>query len=147
METSILPHLTAALDALSLVFLLIGYAFIRSGQPGLHKKAMIAAVITAALFLVFYLIHHFSTPLFAFRGPDDVKPWYFAFLFSHVTLAALIVPFVVITLKRAISGNFEGHKRIAKKLFPIWVYVAVTGVIVYLFLYQIYPPLADGAVQ
>jgi putative membrane protein len=76
-----------------------------------------------------------------------VKPWYFAFLFSHVTLAALIVPFVVITLKRAISGNFEGHKRIAKKLFPIWVYVAVTGVIVYLFLYQIYPPLADGAVQ
>ncbi len=149
METSILPHLTAALDALSLVFLLIGFALIRAGQPVWHKKVMAAAVVSAALFLVFYLIHHFSAPLFAFHGPDSVKPWYFVFLFSHVAMAALIVPFVIITLKRALKGNFEDHKRIAKKLFPVWVYVAVTGVIVYAFLYQIYPaplptPLPGG---
>ncbi len=142
MEISILPHLTAALDALSLVFLLIGYALIKAGKPQHHKKMMITAVITAGLFLIFYLIHHFSTPLFAFRGPDEVRPWYFAFLFSHVALAALIVPFVLITLKRALSGSFEDHKRIARRLFPVWIYVATTGVIVYLLLYQIYPPPA-----
>ena len=143
METSFLPHLTAGLDALSLVFLLIGYALIRAGKPALHKKMMLTAVATAGLFLFFYLLHHFSTPLFAFRGPEDVRPWYFAFLFSHVILAALIVPFVLITLKRALSGSFEDHKRIARRLLPVWIYVAATGIVVYLLLYHIYPPPAS----
>ncbi len=140
MAVSILPHVTAGFDVLCLVLLLTGYALIRSGDRTSHKRAMIGAVAAAAVFLVLYVIHHLFAPLFAFRGPDSVRPFYFVFLFCHVVLAAAILPFVVMTLRRAMVGNFDGHKRIARRLLPVWIYTSVSGLIVYLLLYHIYPP-------
>jgi len=140
MFVAMLPHITAALDALSLVFLLIGYGLIRAGHREAHKKAMLGAVISGALFLVFYVTHHAFAPLFAFRGPDSARPYYFTFLFSHVVLAAAILPFIIMVLRRAIAGNFEAHKHLARRLLPFWIYTTATGVLVYLLLYHIYPP-------
>lgn len=140
MDVSVLPHVTAAFDALCLVFLLAGYALIRQGNRDFHKLAMIGAVSAAAVFLVLYVIHHLFAPLFAFRGPDSVRPFYFAFLFCHVVLAAAILPFVYVALRRAVGGNFDGHKRVARRLLPVWIYTSVSGLVVYALLYHIYPP-------
>ncbi|CAA7625656.1 conserved membrane hypothetical protein [Candidatus Terasakiella magnetica] len=133
-----LPHVTAILNATALGFLVAGFTFIRAGRRDLHKRAMLGAVATSALFLVFYLLYHFTAPIFVFRGTGTVRPIYYVLLISHVVLAAAVTPMVAVVLFRALRGTFDSHRRIARWTLPIWLYVSVTGIIVYLMLYHLY---------
>jgi uncharacterized membrane protein YozB (DUF420 family) len=142
---AIFPHWNALLNATSGVFLLIGFYFIRSAQIPRHRLAMITASSISALFLVSYLSHHairtyyFGLGPTRFTGEGLIRPIYFTILTSHTILAALVAPFVVATLWRGLTGKFDKHRNLARLVYPIWLYVSVTGVIVYLLLYQFYP--------
>ena len=141
----IFPHLNAALNALSSLCLITGFYFIMRIRVAEHRLAMIAASSVSALFLVSYLTHHalrtyyFGLGPTSFTGQGLIRPVYFTILTSHTILAAVIVPFVLLTLYRGLKGNYDKHRRIARLVFPVWLYVSITGVIVYLLLYQIYP--------
>lgn len=130
--------LNASLNGLSAVLLVAGYWAIQSGKRERHKKLMISAFVVSCAFLVSYLVYHYRVGHVAFRGQGVVRPFYFALLISHTTLAAVIVPMIVITLRRAWLERFDRHKIIARWTLPLWIYVSVTGVIVYLMVYQIY---------
>ena len=133
-----LPHITAALNAVSLAFLVTGFVHVRAGRKDGHRRAMLGAVAASALFLVFYIVYHFAAPIFVFRGTGAVRPVYYALLISHVLLAAVVTPMIGVTLLRALKGNFEAHPKIARWTLPVWLYVSVTGIVVYLMLYHIY---------
>ncbi|CAA7623019.1 DUF420 domain-containing protein [Magnetospirillum sp. SS-4] len=132
-----LPHVTASLNAIALCFLVAGFILIRAGRRDLHRRAMLAAVATSGLFLVVYVVYHFAAPIFVFRGTGAIRPVYYALLISHVILAALVTPMIVLTLVRALKGRIAPHKGIARWTLPIWLYVSVTGIIVYVMLYRI----------
>jgi len=142
---SIFPHLNAILNAASGILIVIGFYFIRTGQIPKHRKCMLTASIVSAFFLASYLTHHalrtyyFGIGTTKFTGEGLARPIYFTILTSHTFLAALVTPFVLLTLWRGLKGNFDQHKKIARLVFPVWLYVSITGVIVYLLLYQIYP--------
>jgi putative membrane protein len=133
-----LPALDATLNATSAAFLVLGYFFIRSGNIRVHKFCMLSAFATSALFLVCYLTYHYFHGVTRFPGQGTVRPFYFALLGSHTVLAAAIVPLVLITLYRALRERFDQHKRIARWTLPLWLYVSVTGVVVYWMLYHVY---------
>ncbi len=141
----IFPHLNAALNALSSVFLIIGFYYIMRRRISSHRFCMIAASSVSALFLVFYLTHHalrtyyFGLGPTRFTGEGLIRPVYLTILTSHTILAALVGPFVVLTLVRGLQGKYDAHRRIARLVFPVWLYVGITGVLVYLLLYQFYP--------
>jgi uncharacterized membrane protein YozB (DUF420 family) len=141
MSISFLPTLNAMLNATSGILIVIGFILIRRKRIAAHRACMISAVISSCLFLVSYLVYHvgFGAGVTRFTGEGWVRPLYYTILISHTILAVTIVPFVVVTLKRAIGRNFVRHKRIARWTFPMWLYVSVTGVIVYLMLYHLYP--------
>lgn len=139
MSLSQLPALNAILNSLSAVMLILGYRFIRKRKILAHRLCMSGAFLTSILFLISYLIYHFQHPTTLFRGPGWARPIYFFILFTHVVLAIVIVPLVLTTLTRALKGNFLNHRRIARITLPLWLYVSVTGVLVYLMLYQIFP--------
>src|SRR5688572_11995954 len=134
-----LPHVNAFLNATSAVLLIAGYRFIRSMRVDAHRKCQVSAVITSTLFLISYLTYHYYHGDTRFLGQGIVRPFYFTVLITHVILAIIIVPLVLVTLYRAWRSNFVKHKRIARWTLPIWLYVSVTGVIVYLMLYHLYP--------
>lgn len=134
-----LPHLNAALNTTSALLLLAGFRFIRLGRIQAHRNCQVTAVLTSTVFLISYLTYHYYHGDTPFPGQGIVRPFYFAVLISHVILAIVIVPLVLITLYRATRGDFIRHRRIARWTLPLWLYVSVTGVIVYLMLYQIYP--------
>jgi len=142
---AVFPHWNALLNATSGVFLLIGFYFIRSGQIARHRATMITTSSISALFLLSYLSHHalrtyyFGLGPTRFTGEGLIRPIYFTILTSHTILAAIVAPFIVATLWRGLKGNYEKHRRLARLVFPVWLYVSVTGVIVYLLLYQFYP--------
>ncbi len=142
----VFPHLNASLNALSSLFLIVGLYFIRTKQVRAHRASMLTASSISALFLVCYLTHHairtyyFGLGPTKFAGEGIAKPIYFTILLSHTILAAVIGPFVILTLWRGLKGRFDAHKRIARLVYPIWLYVGLTGVAVYLMLYQIYAP-------
>ena len=142
----VFPHLNASLNALSSLFLIVGLYFIRTKQVRAHRASMLTASSISALFLVCYLTHHAIRTYYFGRGPTKfagegiAKPIYFTILLSHTILAAVIGPFVILTLWRGLKGRFDAHKRIARLVYPIWLYVGLTGVAVYLMLYQIYAP-------
>ena len=127
----LLPTLNAALNSLSAIFLVTGYLCIRRKKIAAHKASMISAVITSSLFLISYLVYHYHIGSRSFEGQGWIRPVYFSILISHTILAATIVPLVIITLKRAWKGNFKLHARIARRTLPLWLYVSVTGVVVY----------------
>lgn len=133
-----LPHLTAGLNAVALVLLLCGFALVRSGRRDLHRRFMLAAVGTSGLFLVAYVIYHATAPIFVFRGEGAVRPVYYTLLISHVVLAAAVTPMIAMTLWRAVTGRFEPHRGLARWTLPIWLYVSLTGVVVYALLYHVY---------
>jgi putative membrane protein len=133
-----LPALNATLNATSAMLLIAGYRFIRRRQITAHKRCMLAAGATSALFLVSYLTYHYYVGSMPFRGQGWVRPLYFTILISHTTLAAAIVPLVLITLFRAWKADFVSHARLARWTWPIWMYVSVTGVIIYVMLYQLF---------
>lgn len=131
-----LPAVNASLNALSGILLLIGYVLIRARRIAQHRAVMIAAFITSSIFLVCYLVYHAQVGSVRFTREGIVRPIYFTILITHVTLAAAVPPLAIITLWRGLSGRFDKHRRIARWTWPIWMYVSVTGVLVYVLLYQ-----------
>jgi putative membrane protein len=136
MTVNDLPALNATLNASSTVLLLTGYVFIRRGDRRRHKACMIAALVMSALFLTSYVIYHAQVGSVPFRRTGWIRTTYFAVLIPHVILAAAIVPPILITASRGLSAKYDKHRRIARWTLPLWLYVSVTGVIVYLMLYQ-----------
>jgi uncharacterized membrane protein YozB (DUF420 family) len=131
-----LPAINASLNAISGVLLVIGYALMRARRIDLHRRVMIAAFFTSSLFLICYLIYHAQVGSVRFTREGFVRPVYFTILVTHVTLAAAVLPLAIITLTRGLKGRYPRHRAIARWTFPIWLYVSVTGVIVYVLLYQ-----------
>jgi uncharacterized membrane protein YozB (DUF420 family) len=141
----IFPHLNASLNAISGVLLISGFVSIMRAKVHQHRFCMLSASIVSALFLVSYVAYHglrtyyFGLGPTKFMGEGIARPVYLTILTSHTILAMLVAPFVVVTLIRGLKGRFDAHKRIARLVFPVWLYVSVTGVVVYLMLYQLYP--------
>ncbi len=137
-QYAIYPVIDAALNATSAVLLLVGWSFIRRGRMAAHRAMMIAALISSSLFLAFYLYFHAHVGSVRFQGQGWSRPVYFTILISHTLLAVAIVPLVIITLSRALRQRFDRHRIIARWTFPLWMYVSVTGVIVYVMLYHLF---------
>ena len=131
-----LPAVNASLNAVSGVLLLCGYALMRLRRIDLHRKFMIAAFAMSSLFLICYLVYHAQVGSVPFQRQGFVRPLYFAILISHVLLAATVPPLAIVSLTRGLKGRYAQHRRIARWTFPIWMYVSVTGVLVYVLLYQ-----------
>jgi len=134
-----LPHLNAILNSTSALLLLAGFRFIRLGRIQAHRTCQVSAVLTSTLFLISYLTYHYYHGATRFAGQGLVRPFYFTILTTHTILAVVIVPLILITLYRAARGDFARHRRIARWTLPLWLYVSVTGVVVYLMLYHFYP--------
>src|SRR5947209_16000182 len=131
-----LPAVNATLNAISGVLLVIAYALIRARRIEQHRAVMIAAFSTSSLFLVCYIIYHAQVGSVPFTRRGFVRPLYFTILITHVTLAAAVLPLAIVTLSRGLARRFPQHRRIARWTWPIWMYVSVTGVLVYVLLYQ-----------
>ena len=132
-----LPALNAVLNSLSCFFLISGFLFIRRGDPKKHAFCMLSASVTSALFLVSYLYYHAHHGTTHFPGGGWVRMLYFSILLTHTILAAVQVPLIVMTLRWALRNEISRHKKMARVTFPIWLYVSITGVIIYFMLYQI----------
>jgi uncharacterized membrane protein YozB (DUF420 family) len=132
-----LPAVNATLNAIAAVFLTCGWVMIRRRRIEAHRRFMLAAFATSALFLVSYVIYHANVGSRRFQGQGLIRPVYYTILLTHVVLAAAILPLALITLTHALRAHFERHVPIARWTLPIWLYVSVTGVIVYLMLYQV----------
>lgn len=131
-----LPAINASLNAISGILLVIGYALMRARRIELHRRVMIAAFATSSLFLICYLVYHAQVGSVRFTREGFVRPVYFTILITHVTLAATVLPLAIVTLTRGLKGRYPRHRAIARWTFPIWLYVSVTGVLVYVLLYQ-----------
>lgn len=145
MQLQDLPLINAILNSCSALLLLAGYVAIKRDQKERHKRCMVSALITSTLFLTCYVIYHvgmqrvYGSAHTRFVDPAWFRPWYLALLASHLLLAIAIVPMVLMTVYHAIRGNFEKHRKIARWTWPCWMYVSVTGVVIYLLLYRIFP--------
>ena len=141
MSVSFLPTFNAILNAYSGILIAVGFLFIKKGNIKAHRACMIGAVCCSSLFLISYVVYHvgFGAGVTRFAGTGGVRTLYHIILISHTILAVTVVPFVIVTLRRALRGEFLRHRAVARWTFPIWMYVSVTGVIVYLMLYHLYP--------
>lgn len=140
-EASIFPAINASLNATSAVLIVIGRVLIAKKLVAAHRRTMIAAVSVSALFLCSYLFYHFfvvAGMVTRFQGTGWARTVYFTILLTHTVLAVVVVPMVLVTLWRGLKGNFDKHRRIARWTFPVWLYVSVTGVLIYLMLYKLY---------
>jgi len=137
-EIGDLPAVNAVLNGTAAAFLAAGYVLIRRGRVELHKRCMLAALATSAVFLVSYVIYHANAGSRPFAGQGSVRVVYFAILITHVVLAAAILPLALITAARGLAAQYDRHVRIARWTLPLWLYVSVTGVVIYLMLYQLY---------
>jgi uncharacterized membrane protein YozB (DUF420 family) len=131
-----LPAVNASLNALAAVLLMIGYALIRARRIEQHRRVMLAAFATSALFLACYLAYHAQVGSVRFTRQGYVRPIYFTVLITHVVLAAAVLPLALVTLSRGLGNRVDAHRRIARWTLPIWLYVSFTGVLVYVLLYQ-----------
>jgi uncharacterized membrane protein YozB (DUF420 family) len=136
MAISDLPALNATLNATSAVLLTTGYVLIRRGHIRRHRAVMISACVVSTLFLISYVVYHANVGSKPFPGRGPIRFVYFTILLTHVVLAAAIVPLALITLRRGLGARYDAHVRIARWTLPLWLYVSVTGVLVYLMLYQ-----------
>lgn len=136
MTVADLPALNASLNTLATLFLLAGYVCIRRKQVAAHRACMVGALVMSALFLTSYVIYHANVGSRPFTGTGAIRLVYFVILISHVVLAIAIVPLVLMTVSRALAGRFDRHRRIARITWPLWIYVSITGVVVYLMLYR-----------
>jgi len=137
-DYNIFPALNASLNGASAILITTGRALIRRQKVRLHRACMITAVVTSSLFLVSYLYYHAHVGSVHFPGQGWVRPVYFTILISHTLLAAAVVPMILFSLNYGLRGRFDRHRRIARWTYPVWLYVSVTGVVVYIMLYQIY---------
>ncbi len=144
---STLPLLNAVFNSTAAVLLVAGLIFIRRGAVRAHRACMLSAFTVSIAFAISYIVYHAHVGDVGFLGRGWVRPMYFTILISHITLAFVIVPLVIITLRRALSGRFNAHRAIARWTWPIWMYVSVTGVIVYLMVYWLYPHSPIAAVS
>lgn len=135
MDVRDLPTLNAILNATASVFLLLGFLAIKRGDRVQHKKWMVIALILSVLFLTSYLIYHYAVGSVPYPHHDWTRPLYFAILIPHVILAALMTPFILMIVRWAFKENFTKHKKLARIVWPVWMFVSVTGVIVYAMLY------------
>jgi putative membrane protein len=135
-SVSQLPAVNAALNSLSAILLVGGYLFIKSRNIKAHKACMLSAFASSMLFLVSYLVYHYQVGSVPFKGEGGIRLVYFTILLTHTLLATTVVPLALVTLFRAFKERFDAHRRIAQWTFPIWLYVSVTGVIVYWMLYR-----------
>ena len=146
-----LPIVNACLNALATVFLMLGFVYIKKGNKTAHRNCMVSAFVTSAVFLTCYLTYHFSTEVVTkFVEPEWFRPIYLVLLITHVVLAVVILPLIFITLSRALKERFDKHRKIARWTWPLWMYVSITGVLIYLLLYQIFPqpkPVQPPAVE
>ncbi len=133
-----LPALNATLNGIAAILLATGYLFIKQGRRRQHQWCMLGALTTSALFLVSYVTYHLHAGSRPFPGQGPIRVVYFAILITHVILAAVIVPLALLTAVRGLRSQFDKHVRIARWTFPVWLYVSVTGVVIYLMLYEIY---------
>jgi uncharacterized membrane protein YozB (DUF420 family) len=132
------PAIDASLNGTSAVLLFVGHRFIKRGQMAAHRAVMLAALTSSTIFLGCYLYYHAHVGRVGFQGQGWSRPLYFSILISHTILAAAIVPMILVTLNRALRERFDRHRAIARWTYPLWMYVSVTGVIVYLMLYHLY---------
>jgi putative membrane protein len=135
-DYTVLPAVNATLNGIATCFLLLGWVFIRRRDIRRHRFSMLAAFSTSALFLTSYLVYHANAGSVPFQGQGAIRIVYFAILITHIVLAAIILPLALITLSRALSERFDRHRQIARWTLPIWLYVSVTGVVIYLMLYR-----------
>jgi uncharacterized membrane protein YozB (DUF420 family) len=133
-----LPAVNATLNGISTILLLCGYAMIRRQQRTLHKRFMLAALTTSALFLVCYVVYHAQAGSRPFPGQGAIRAVYFTILITHIVLAAAVLPLALVTTARGLQSRFDRHVRIARWTFPVWLYVSVTGVVIYVMLYRLY---------
>ena len=133
-----LPPFHAALNAVTAVILLVAFWFIKRKNVQAHRRAIYAAMVCSAVFLLSYVLYHFTTPETPYGGEGWLRYLYFFFLITHVVLAAVILPFILLAFNRAYTGQFDRHKKMARWVFPIWLYVAITGPICYLMLLPYY---------
>jgi len=138
----VLPHLQAGLNVTTICLISVAYYNIRRENHEAHRQFMIAALVVSALFMVSYLTYHSQVGNVKFAGDGGVRPFYFTILATHIILAGLIVPMVISTAFLALRGRYERHRRIARWTFPIWIYVCVSGVAVYLMAFHLYPSQA-----
>ena len=137
-QYAIFPVINAMLNGASAMLLLVGRRLIKRKQIAAHKKVMITAIVTSSLFLISYLYYHAHVGSIRFQGQGWSRPIYFSVLISHTILAAVIVPMVIITLSRGLSSKFDKHRAIARWTYPLWLYVSVTGVVIYFMLYHLF---------
>ncbi len=137
MDLSFLSTVNAILNAISALWLLLGYVNIKRGREVTHKRFMLAALATSALFLTSYLVYHYAVGSVPYPHHDWTRPVYFAILIPHVLLAAFMTPFIVVAVRHAFMGRFQMHRRIVRWLWPVWMFVSVSGIAVYLMLYHL----------
>jgi uncharacterized membrane protein YozB (DUF420 family) len=137
MNASDLPALNAALNFISAVFLTLGFINIKKKRPDVHKKHMMAALVSSGLFFISYLIYHYRVGSVPYPHYDWTRPVYFVILIPHVVLAGLMVPFILAAVWYAFKGRFDKHTRITRRLWPVWMFVSISGIIVYLMLYRL----------
>ncbi len=137
-DYAIFPALNAGLNATSALLIATGIGLIRVGRRQAHRGVMIAAVISSSLFLASYLYYHYHVGSVRFTGQGWIRPLYFGILITHTVLAAVVVPLVIVTLARGLRRRFDRHKAIARWTYPVWLYVSVTGVVIYVMLYRLY---------
>jgi putative membrane protein len=137
-NTSFLPPIYASVNALTAVLLVVAFIAIRQGKRKLHERLMKTCIGLSASFLVMYVAYHLTSESTSFGGQGGVRYFYFFILITHILLSIGVIPFVLFTFVRALAGNFERHRKLARITFPIWLYVAVTGVIVYLMISPYY---------
>ncbi len=135
----ILAPINSILNSIATVLLIAGFYFIRQRRIQAHRACMVGALIVSTAFFISYCIYHYEVGDVRFQGQGWIRPVYFTILITHIVLAAVIVPLALITVTRALRSNFEKHRRIARWTLPIWLYVSITGVVVYLMCYQLYP--------
>ena len=138
LQISDLPVLNATLNGVSAAFLVCGYALVRRGRFELHKRCMLGALSASTLFLVSYVVYHANVGSRPFPGVGGIRFVYFGILITHVILAAVILPLALVTAARALRAQYDRHVRVARWTFPLWLYVSVTGVVIYLMLYRMY---------
>jgi putative membrane protein len=130
-DTHVFPAISAFLNSIVSVLLVIGLIFIKLKKPRLHRNTMLAAVLCSILFLVTYILYHFTTVETVYGGEGSIKVFYYVLLFSHIVLAGVILPFILYSVYRGLTGEYEKHKKLTRWVWPIWFYVSITGVIVY----------------
>ena len=130
-DTHVFPAISAILNSVVSVLLIAGLVFVKQKRPELHKKTMMMAVVFSVLFLITYVLYHFTTIETAFGGEGFLKTLYYLILFSHIALAGIILPFILFAVYRGLTGEYDRHKKLTRWVWPVWFYVSLTGVVVY----------------